>query len=361
MLRKVSLIVAVVVCCGGCERHQSGATSNAAAEPVLTALRNRHFATLDQELTADQRSFERDPATEATVDFAFNSFTACNSNDARLLEDWVKADPNSFAPHLARSAYLFHHGWLARGSRSANQTSDAQLNSMEGDFRDGAAEAVAALKIDPALPIAYHLITLAERTSESQQSIYAVAQAGLGQTPASFAIREAFMLALLSRWGGSDDAMERFATESQSWTKENPQLRLLLGFADWDRGDSIVGQDQNTALTYYNRALQEGGDYWRFFQSRGKDYYWLKQHDQARADLDRSAQLNPNESATYEYLAWVASAERNPHEVLVNVDTYRQLAEPPPGLLKLGRWALELQQEAAARASTTMPGQAGGD
>ena len=207
---------------------------SATSEAPLAALRNRHFAALGQQLTAEQRAFERDPAVEEAVDRGFAPFAACDANDAVLLEESVKSDPQSFAPHLARAVYLFHRGWAARGNQGGDETSDNQIESMEGYFRDGATEAMAALKIDQHLAVAYRLMILAERTSASLDAIGAVAQAGLKQTPASFAIREGFMLTLLPRWGGSHDSMERFAADSQSYEKQNPRLHLL-------RGDSSIG------------------------------------------------------------------------------------------------------------------------
>jgi tetratricopeptide (TPR) repeat protein len=352
MSRKLSLILAVTIGLAGCHHR------TIAAEPTLTALRNHHFAQLDLELTAEQRSFERDPVAEKTVGMSFSSFALCTPKDALLLKEWVEADPRSFAPHLARAVYLFRQGWIARGEKVSGETSEDQFSNMEGYFRDGAAEAKAALQLNPRLSIAYRLIIVGERTNSSLQSIYAVVQAGLRQTPASFAIREGFMLALLPRWGGSYDAMERFAADSQTFAKQNPRLHRLLGYADWDRGDVTVNQDPQASLAYYNRALQEGGDYSGFYDSRGKAYYWLKRYDEARSDLNRAKQLDPSDLTAFEYLAWVASARRDPHGVLENIDAYRRFASPDPDLLKLEQWALDFQQ---ATRAVPMPGHAGGD
>jgi hypothetical protein len=77
--------------------------------------------------------------------------------------------------------------------------------------------------------------------------------------PASFAIRRATMSCLRPRWGGSYEAMDLLARQTEPDVHENPQLAALKGFAALDRGE-ILGEDKNydAAIAHYTRAIAEG-------------------------------------------------------------------------------------------------------
>jgi len=87
--------------------------------------------------------------------------------------------------------------------------------------------------------------------------------------------------------------MEQFAQSSQEYVDQNPRLRGLLGYVDWDRGRGASENEQyQKAIEFYTRAL-ESHPLSMFYGDRATAHSRAKDHESAREDLDRALQLWP--------------------------------------------------------------------
>jgi hypothetical protein len=65
--------------------------------------------------------------------------------------------------------------------------------------------------------------------------------------------------------------MEKFARDSESRIRENPEIAVLKGFADYNRATVLTWKDDYaSALPLYTRAIAEGGDLDSFYRDRGR-------------------------------------------------------------------------------------------
>ena len=95
------------------------------------------------------------------------------------------------------------------------------------------------------------------------------------------------------RWGGSVELMEALVEDAETRITENPRLRVVRGLAysevaDWETGRRNYAQ----AVQMQNRALAFGDDS-TIFLNRARAYYGAGDYVRALEDVDRSAQLNP--------------------------------------------------------------------
>ena len=167
---------------------------------------------------------------------AFEAFAFADPALGPILDDWVKSEPTSYPAHLARAKYRAELGWQARGSRYANETSEQQMNEMASRLSEAAAEAVAAIKLNPKSSIAYALLLDVAKAEGDDKSLDHVYSVGIASVPLSYLIRVSAMEALEPRWGGSYAMMTSLADDAQKSVSKNPRLASLKGSADVDRG-----------------------------------------------------------------------------------------------------------------------------
>jgi hypothetical protein len=106
----------------------------------------------------------------------------------------------------------------------------------------------AALAIHPELAIARALKIKAARVSAGADEYESAEGEALKHNPESFAVREQIMYALRLRWGGSREAMQKFADDSQEYADRNPSMRFLLASLPLDRGDEVMEPSEDAAL-----------------------------------------------------------------------------------------------------------------
>jgi tetratricopeptide (TPR) repeat protein len=307
---------------------------------LIEELRARKFQVLDTQLNSYQQTFEKNALEEGNLSIAFDAFGSTDSSLGPILDEWVKGEPASYPAHLARAKYLLALGWQARGSRDADKTSEQQLSEMQALFVESVKEAIAAIKLDPKASIAYALIIDAAKSVSDYKTMNDAYGASLKNVPLSLSTRVSTILALRPRWGGSYDAMKRFADEAQKYAVQNPRLESLKGFADVDRGD-IAWNAGNLkgAVGYYNNALEEGGDFALAYAERGGVYDAFHRYDDALEDLSRANRLRPQEIRTLSALAYVYAHLNRPKDTLAVIQEYQQFAVLPSDLVSLGQWA----------------------
>ena len=156
------------------------------------------------------------------------------------------------------------------------------------------------------------------------------------------------MGAIEPRWGGTYEAMEKFGDEAQKYAAQNPRLISLKGYADTDRaGEAFRDGDPKKAIRFYNRALEEGGDFSAAYMYRGNMYAQLGLYDDALEDLNRANRLRPQNPAVLDSLAFVYRDLSRPTDTLAAIQEYRQFALPDSDLLNIERWAQNFETGAA--------------
>jgi tetratricopeptide (TPR) repeat protein len=307
---------------------------------LIQELRDRKFQALDAQLNSYQKRFEENVLEEGNLSIAFEAFSFTDTALGPLLEQWVKSEPDSYPAHLARAKYLLALGWQARGDRNADKTSEEQFNEMKKLFGESANEAVAAIKLNPKASIAYAAIIDAAKGVSDRKTMESVYAAGIKNVPLSLSIRASVMSALRPRWGGSYEAMAKFAEDAQKYAAQNPRLQSLKGVADEDKGDLALGAgDRNKAIRFYNHALDEGGDFAVAYAGRGSAYDQINRFDDALEDLSRANRLRPQDPNTLEALAYLYVHLNRPKDTLAVIQEYQQFAILPSDIVTLEQWA----------------------
>jgi tetratricopeptide (TPR) repeat protein len=321
---------------------------------LIQELRDRKFQVLDTKLNSYQKAFEQNVLEEGNLSLAFEAFTFTDPALRSPLDDWIKNEPNSYPAHLARAKYLIALGWQARGSKFTDKTTVQQFNEMTTLLVEGAKEAIAAVKLNVQASIAYASIIDAARGVSDTNAMRSAYAASLKNVPLSLSTRVAVMNALEPRWGGSYDAMTKFAADAQKYAAQNPRLVSLKGFADEDAGHmASVDSDWKTAIGFFNKALADGGDFARAYESRAWAYYWLGRYDDALEDVNRSDRLRPQNTSALELEAYVYFHLNRPQNTLAVIEKYRQFEQPGADLVSLER---RVQNFAAAAAPPVQTG-----
>ena len=303
---------------------------------ILADLRARRFDALDQELRSYQEQAEQKVAMEDNAVFAFGAFSNTDPELDSLFDEWQKKLPASYIPHLAKAEYLFALGSKARGVKWANETSKQQSARMNDYYGKAVKELKVVVSRNKRIAAAYVLLIGAARASEGPEFIREITSAGLEEIPASFAIRRAFMTTLEPRWGGSYDAMDQFAHDSAAMIKENPEIAVLKGFADYNKADVLTWSDDYAgAVPLYTRAIAEGGDLDSFYRNRGKALQRLGRTADALLDLERADQLEPQNADTLVETAYALFFLGRTKQARDKLDIADQLAQPDDRALHL--------------------------
>lgn len=237
---------------------------------VRQLLRAKSYDALDRVLAAYADSVLRDHRLEYRLFDAYAAFGVAVPALEPLLTEWVKKRPNSAAALLARASFFKASGWNARGYSYVGETSNEQFARMGNFFRLSAADLGAALRLAPNSIAAYRQLIDLSSSQRDRKASRRLLDEALKLQPHSFVLRAAHMNNLLPRWGGSYEAMARFAEESAPYALRNPRIDALKGYVAWDKGRlfNAAGR-KGDAIEAYQRALQFG-NLWLFRYDRGR-------------------------------------------------------------------------------------------
>jgi tetratricopeptide (TPR) repeat protein len=296
---------------------------------ILAKLRRKDFAALDSEFDGYQSALEKNPTAELNEEVAFNSFATDDDSVRGLIAEWIKARPGSFAAHLAMGSYGSWRGWHTRGPAGSSAATAQQPAEMKKLFDQSVGDIRAALKIRPKLSVAYALLIGEARGEANPTQVIALQAEALQQVPASFVVREQVMVSFYPRWGGNHDLMTKLAEQSQSVVKQNPYVHWLLGFVDLDDGETFgVEAKYDKSIAALTSAIKKGGDFWRFYSSRGVAYLNSGAFDKALKDFDRANQLSPQDPDLLTYRAAAFVQLGKPKEALADLEVVKVFEKP---------------------------------
>lgn len=310
-------------------------------------LRARDFATLTRQLEAKQARLEQDIRREDELSTTLSAFGVADPALTPLLDEWVVAQPEAWAPRLARARHRITVAWQRRGAKLAKETSDEQFAGMQQWLDAVIADAREALQRNPKLTEAYRLLIRTAQAHGDQRACVRFAELGLAVAPASLRVRSALAQCLLPRWGGSYDAVSALAREAQTHVRENPALASLLGYVDWDRGCLARNETRyDEAVALFTRALAAGEDF-QFYDDRADTYLRQKRYTDALADLARALALAPEASGILVTRAWILVALERYQDALGDV---RLASEIDPTSVALARFRQQQGETAVSQA-----------
>jgi tetratricopeptide (TPR) repeat protein len=253
-----------------------------------------HFVAADTLLDEMREKFMTDIAVESDMYRLWDQFYRPVPELEEALTLWVEIE-NSANARLARGIHYTAMGWRARGDAYISATSKTQLRGMEAYFRLALGDFQAVLEQRPSELFAYCYameVLMSFGVDEAVQGLY---EKALEEHPLAYTPRSFYLTSLAPWWGGSMQEIEQVVDDSRAFYDRNPDLRALEG-----RATSVLADDADaagkfaTALTLYNRALEQGGPHWRYLNGRGEMYMRLRRFDEAIADLNRVLVLRPD-------------------------------------------------------------------
>lgn len=221
---------------------------------LLALLRGRHFEALTRFVEQIAQEVERDHHKELWMFAALGAFFQAAPDLGPALDEWVAANPSSFAPWSARARYFL------AVAREADAESASQRAANRAFTERGAADLEKALGLRP---------TVVENVRwQTKIGIYlgakgprqprAILDAGVRLCPDCFTIYQGVMVMLRPEWGGSLEAMDALAAEATRASK-NPAMKLLAGESDLMRSRAAANDKRPAdAAAACDRALRAG-------------------------------------------------------------------------------------------------------
>lgn len=275
-----------------------------AAPNVRDLVRAEQFAAADALLDDMREKLMTDIAVEPDLYAQWDQFNRPVPELEKALTQWVETR-NSANARLARGIHYTTMGWRARGAAYVSATSDTQLRGMEAYFRLALEDFQAVLERRPDELFAYCYAMEVLMSFGADEAVRELYEHALEKYPLAYTPRSFYLTSLAPWWGGSMQEIEQVVDDSRAFYDRNPELRALEG-----RAISVVAEkagadgDFATALTLYNRALEQGGPNWRYLNGRGEMYMRLRRYDEAIADLNTALVLRPDFLETLNHRAY---------------------------------------------------------
>lgn len=213
------------------------------AKWVVALLRAKRTAELEAALEAAEDAFEANTTKEPWIEALFAGFGFAGARDLPVLDDWVARSPRSFVGYVARAAARMAD---LDGASAAGYVPGGAPSGTSGRLAVARRDLERALEIRPAF-VGAHAMLLHTYFLESARPPRNLLDAALAVCRACLGPRVEYAIGLRPELGGSREEMTAFSQESQAWATENPRLRALGGYADWDDCTRLTGESHLAA------------------------------------------------------------------------------------------------------------------
>lgn len=260
---------------------------------LTSLLMNENFEELESIINQIEKAAQHDPTLEFEFHATFESVDPTDPNLLASLDRWVKLRPSAIS-HTARGVYLGKRAFVVRGNRMARETPALNFELMEIVVKQAVQDLKKAISLDPGFVPAYtQLITVSKLSGGREVDAFQLVNSISRLKPSNLGPREAFLETLEPRWGGSHEAMFRFAESAAKDAKHNPMLWLLTGHVYLDLVRSRQTKNPEQDIKDLTEALKYGESN-LLLEHRG-DAYWLhKNFPAAIADYSKCVSNNPN-------------------------------------------------------------------
>ncbi len=315
---------------------------------LIQLLRAGSWTKLERRLEAYQSAFENGRASDELVEAAYFAFANSDQTLAEKLDHWVEIAPKSYRARAARGVYFWRLGWIARGTDVSHKPSRQQVRIMRRFFALAERDLESAIDMHPRFSLGYAILISIGMASNQRDDHTFVMRRGLGIVPQSFAIREWYLASLEPWWrSGLPDKLalaviNEFVESTKKAANRYPRLKPLLGYADYVRAQThFHSEEYAEALALINRALS-AGDYWRYYELRGRIQYREHRCVLALRSYDRALARRPQEAALYDMRGQIRRCVDNYEAALEEWDRALALDAMEPNYLLAKGEALQL-------------------
>jgi hypothetical protein len=144
------------------------------------------------------------------------------------IDNWIAATDSPWA-YAVKGIYKIDQGLVIRGSCFAKCVSDQQFESQATLTRAGVPFLLKALEKDSQILAAYKYLMISDKTSGARLNAREVLDRATTIFPASFHLRDIYMMRLSPRWGGNFVSMSQYAEEQQQYVHLNSRILSLQG------------------------------------------------------------------------------------------------------------------------------------
>ena len=219
------------------------------------ALREKRFDAAETFFGGAIKAFEAGALSDAHVGRAFNAFGARDAAMETALREWARRYPESAAAHLALAHFYVNSGYTARGTASANETTESQFEAMAESFEKARPEILAAeqrlKKASPAAALAIVLGRAVGGHARTQQ----VYREALRKWPDTLQVRIQYIHSALPQWGGSLEELQGIVAESRTLPQADQRyIRYLVLEAQGDYAQ-VIAKEADRSKAYYVQAV----------------------------------------------------------------------------------------------------------
>ncbi|HLI81691.1 MAG TPA: DUF4034 domain-containing protein [Candidatus Binataceae bacterium] len=314
-------------------------------DPVDLAekLRAGKFAEVQTAIKTAEAAAIADPRSELNLTYAMSIFAIPDPAIADQLKQWAADSPDSAIAHCARAIALDQAAAHARGHEGgpASSIPSDDFLEMEKDLNQAVMQADSARSLDPNLMSAYLIAIDAAKLESDPVAMEEASKRALTKFPLSLQVHETLIASMAPRWGGSYDAMDKFANESQVGVAQNPLLKYLLGFPSLEQAKDLqIDEKWDQTIALLNHAIEVGGDWAPFYTARGKSFYQLKKYDEANADFLTANDLLPDKAENLEMMALTSHFLNKPKDALGFANRYLKIGESDKEVADVREWAV---------------------
>jgi len=287
---------------------------------ILGLLENRQFGELEAMLQSFQASFEQGEGGERLLAFVLETLANSNPEYESVITDWVALQPDSFVPYLVRAYYYYGVAWSWRGHRLKKETSPQRLGKMRDYLQLAAGDITEAIIIKPRLSAADALAIKVLMMLESEDYKRSTLKEALQINPDSYLVRSSYFWSLKPEWGGKPDELLQFIQETGVELDKQPQLKSLMGYADYIFAESLAEQKRfEEATVHFDFAVYKGADH-IIYRERGINYYHLQEYALALQDFNHSLTLWPQNPRVLRWRSHTQQRLKNDASALNDLD-----------------------------------------
>jgi tetratricopeptide (TPR) repeat protein len=264
---------------------------------VVQLFLSRQFEELNALLYSLEEKSQKNMNAEQQLHDAFDAFAVSDPSFEPLFAEWMKKQPDSYSPHLAKAVYEMGLACPNCAWEDLNDTTFLESSAVH--FERARLEALAALKINDKLASAYEILMNVNRCLKKTDENISLFQKAIQYSPMSFFLRFSYLMGLASEADLDPDQIHDFISTTLKTGNGNSSLKILQGFLNWREGVLLLKNKQfKEAVNAFTEALSYGS-HWKFYFDRAQANFGLNDFDSALKDIQLALKFRPQIEILY--------------------------------------------------------------